>query len=146
MFTLLFTNHFLTDLAVCLGSLSCWKIHSCPRLSYSPDCLMFSLRICISWSYFMMPLTLTRFPGPFAEKKPQRMILLLPCLTVGTVFSRLNASPFVRQTKAPSLCLNSSIFVSSIHNIGSQNLHPDDSWVGPDIDFVDLPKNHTYLL
>ena len=73
-------------------------------------------------SFFIMPSTFTRFPGPLAEKQPQSIILAPPCLTVGTVFWGLNASPFFHQTKSTSLCPKTFIFVSSDHETDNQKL------------------------
>ena len=73
-------------------------------------------------SFFIMPSTFTRFPGPLAEKHPQSIILAPPCLTVGTVLLVLNAISCSGQTKAPPLCPKSSIFVSSNHKADNQKL------------------------
>ena len=96
--TTLSSNQLLTILAVCLGSLSCWKIQCGLRPTFAADCQMFSCRISMDYSFLMMPYCLTRFPVALAEKQPHSIMLPPPCLTFGTVVFSLKASPFFRQT------------------------------------------------
>ncbi len=65
-------SHSFVILAVCLGSLSCWKVNLRPSLR--------------SWA-------LWRSPVPAAEKHPHSMMLPPPCFTVGTVLDRWWAVP-----------------------------------------------------
>ena len=50
---------------------------------------------------------------PPAAKHPHNMLMPPPCFTVGMVFFRLQATPFLLQTNRWSFLPNSSIFVSS---------------------------------
>ncbi len=95
---LLSPNHALMTLAVCLGSLSCWKTNPQCKQSYHTDWRRFSSRISLYSAAFMVPLMQTRWPGPWAEKHPHNMMLPPPCLTVGMVLQGLYASPAWRQT------------------------------------------------
>ncbi len=70
--TELLWSHSFVILAVCLGSLSCWKVNLRPSLR--------------SWA-------LWRSPVPAAEKHPHSMMLPPPCFTVGTVLDRWWAVP-----------------------------------------------------
>ena len=63
-------NHFWVNLAVCLGSLSCWKTQWRPIFSFREEATRFWFKMSWYFNAFMMPCTLTRFPGPLEEKQP----------------------------------------------------------------------------
>ena len=73
-------NHSSVALAVCLRSLSCWKLNLCPSLKSLEDWNRFPSRI----SPYLAPST--SFPVPADEKHPYSMMLPPPCFTVGMVF------------------------------------------------------------
>ena len=76
-----------------------------------------------------MPCTRTRLPVPEAAKQPHSMMLPPPCLTVGTMFFGLKASPFLCQTYTISMCPNSSSLVSNVHGQTSVWLWCAALWV-----------------
>ena len=92
-------------LAVCLRSLSCWKMNVCPSLR--------SWLFCFHQGYlcapFIFPLILTSLPDPAAEKLCHSM-MLPPCFTVGMV-------PGFLQTWRLAFRPKSSILVSSDQRI-----------------------------
>ena len=110
----------LTDLTVCFGMSSCWKVIFVPKLRASADCFKFSFIILMSWSCFMMSFIFTGFPVPLAEKHPQNIKLRQPWFTVGTVFLGLKVSHLVRQMKVTSLSPKISNLVLSNRRIGGQ--------------------------
>lgn len=59
-------------LAVCLGSLSCWKINLYPSLRSRVLLRRLSSRYIMD---FIFPSTLTTLPGPATKKRPHSMIL-----------------------------------------------------------------------
>lgn len=70
----------------------------------------------------MIPWALTGFPLPLEEKHPHSILFPSPCLTVGTVFFGLYASPFFLQTYSASIRPNNSNFVSSEQRTVDQKL------------------------
>ena len=60
-------NHFSVDLDVCFGWLSFWKIQLRPRFSFLARAAGFRFKISWYFMEFMMPCTLTRFPGPWGH-------------------------------------------------------------------------------
>ena len=113
--TSLFRNQILANLEVCFGSLCYLRRHCIPSRNLSALYLIFCSKILMYCSFSLMSSTFTRFPFPLTEKNYQS-------ITVVTVFLGLNASPFLCQTKATSLCPKSSIFVSSYLKTDNQNL------------------------
>ena len=75
-------NHSIVALAVCLGSLSCWKV-----ISSLLQTNRFSSKIVLYLAPSIFPSTLTSFPVPAEEKHPHHMMLPPPCFTVGMVCS-----------------------------------------------------------
>ena len=80
-------NHSTVALAVCLGSLSCWKMNLRPSLKSFADCIRFSSRIALYLAPSLFPSILTSFPVPAVEKHSHGRILPPPCFTVGMVCS-----------------------------------------------------------
>ncbi len=82
----------LRYLAVCLGSLSCWKVNLRPSLRSWALWRRFSSRISLYLAAFIFPSIATSRPVPAAEKHPHSMMLPPPCFT-GTVLDRWWAVP-----------------------------------------------------
>ena len=101
-FTVLSWSHFLTARAVCLWSLSCWKIHMRPSFNFLTEDI---IRI--------IPSTFWSLPMPAAAKHPHNMIPPPPCFVVGIFLFGWNASPSFGQTQRSSLCPKTSISVQS---------------------------------
>ena len=88
-FTELSLSHSCVVLAVCLGSLSCWKVNH--RLSLGSWALWtkFSLRISLCFAPSSFPSTLTLPLVPATEKHPTAcMMLPAPSFTIGMVLGR----------------------------------------------------------
>ncbi len=92
--TELLWSHFFVILAVCLGSLSCWKVNLRPSLRSWALWRRFSSRISLYLAAFIFPSIATSRPVPAAEKHPHSMMLPPPCFTVGTVLDRWWAVPW----------------------------------------------------
>ncbi len=90
----------LVALAVCLGSLSCWKTQLRPIF----NALTEGRRLLAKTLRYMAPSILPSIrcsrPVPFAEKHPQSMMFPPPCFTVGMVFLGLYSSFFFLQTRS----------------------------------------------
>ena len=80
-------NHSIVALAVCLGSLSCWKVKLRPSLKSFADSNRFSSKIVLYLAPSIFPSTQTSFPVPAEEKHPHSMMLPPPCFRVGMVCS-----------------------------------------------------------
>ncbi len=91
--TELLWSHSFVILAVCLGSLSCWKVNLRPSLRSWALWRRFSSRISLYLTAFIFPSIATSRPVPAAEKHPHSMMLPPPCFTVGTVLDRWWAVP-----------------------------------------------------
>ncbi len=91
--TELLWSHSFVILAVCLGSLSCWKVNLRPSLRSWALWRRFSSRISLYLAAFIFPSIATSRPVPAAEKHPHSMMLAPPCFTVGTVLDRWWAVP-----------------------------------------------------
>ncbi len=91
--TELLWSHSFVILAVCLGSLSCWKVNLRPSLRSWALWRRFSSRISLYLAAFIFPSIATSRPVPAAEKHPHSMMLPPPCFTVGTVLDRWWAAP-----------------------------------------------------
>ena len=113
-------NHFWVNLAVCLGSLSCWKTQWRPIFSFREEATRFWFKMSWYFNAFMMPCTLTRFPGPLEEKQPHSITDPLPYFTVGMRCFSAYSSFVFRQTHLECLLPKSSIFVSSDQSTRSQ--------------------------
>ena len=88
MVTELFRSHSFVILAVCLGSLSCWKVNLQPSLRSRALWKRFSSRISLYLAAFIVPSIATSGPVPAAEKHPHSMMLPPPCFSVGIVLGR----------------------------------------------------------
>ena len=73
-------SHSCVVFAVCLGSLSCWKVNISPSLR---SLSRFSSRSYLYFAPFIVPSILTGLP--VAEKHPHSMMLPPLCFTVGMV-------------------------------------------------------------
>ncbi len=104
-------------LAVCLGSLSCWKVNLRPSLRSWALWRRFSSRISLYLAAFIFPSIATSRPVPAAEKHPHSMMLPPPCFTVGTVLDRWWAVPGFLHTYRLELFGLNSILVSSDQRI-----------------------------
>ncbi len=82
-FKVLPLSHHCVALAVCLGSLSCWKVNLQPSLRSWALWNWFSLRISLYFDPFSFPSTLTNLPVPATEKQPHSMRLLPAHFTLG---------------------------------------------------------------
>ncbi len=111
--TELLWSHSFVILAVCLGSLSCWKVNLRPSLRSWALWRRFSSRISLYPAAFIFPSIATSRPVPAAEKHPHSMMLPPPCFTVGTVLDRWWAVPGFLHTYRLELRPKSSILVSS---------------------------------
>ena len=67
-------SHSCIVLAVCLGSLSYWKINLRPSLGSCVLWSRFLSRISLYFSQFIFPLILTSLPVPATEKNPHSML------------------------------------------------------------------------
>ncbi len=108
---------FWLSWAVCLGSLSCWKVNLRPSLRSWALWRRFSSRISLYLAAFIFPSIATGRPVPAAEKHPHSMMLPPPCFTVGTVLDRWWAVPGFLHTYRLELRPKSSILVSSDQRI-----------------------------
>ena len=97
MVTELFRSHSFVILAVCLGSLSCWKVNLRPSLRSRALWKRFSSRISLYLAAFIFPSIATSRPVPAAEKHPHSMMLPPPCFTdcIGQVMSSAWFSPHI---------------------------------------------------
>ena len=108
----LFRSHSFVILAVCLGSLSCWKVNLWPSLRSRALWKRFSSRISLYLAAFIFPSIV-----PAAEQHPHSMMLPPPCFTVGIVLGRWWAVPGFLHTYRLELMPKSSILVSSDQRI-----------------------------
>ncbi len=115
--TELLWSHSFVILAVCLGSLSCWKVNLRPSLRSWALWRRFSSRISLYLTAFIFPSIATSRPVPAAEKQPHSMMLPPPCFTVGTVLDRWWAVPGFLHTYRLESRPKSSILVSSDQRI-----------------------------
>ncbi len=106
-------SHSFVILAVCLGSLSSWKVNLRPSLRSWALWRRFSSRMSLYLAAFIFPSIATSRPVPAAEKHPHSMMLPPPCFTVGTVLDRWWAVPGFLHTYRLELRPKSSILVSS---------------------------------
>ncbi len=91
-------SHSLVALAVCLGSLSCWKTQPRPIFNALIEGRRLLAKILLYMAPTILPLIRCSRPVPFAEKHPQSMMFPPPCFTVGMVFLGLFSSFFFLQT------------------------------------------------
>ena len=91
-----FLSHSVVALAVCFGSLSCWKTHPRPIFSaltfFTPN---FPVHGPIHPS-----LNTGKLSCPLAEKHPQSIRFPPPCFTVGMVFLELYSAFLFLQTRS----------------------------------------------
>ena len=86
-FTDFLRSHSFVLLAVCFGSLSCWKVNLCPRLWPRVLWSRFSSRILVYFAAFIFLTMRTIRPVPAAEKHLHIMMLPPLCFTVGMVLA-----------------------------------------------------------
>src|SRR5271156_912044 len=93
---LLSSNHWVAFFEVCLGSLSCWKIHSSSSTSnFSKLSTTPSSKISQYCTTSIFHTTSVSFPTPFQPMHPHTMRLFPPsCLTVGVVVLSESGVPF----------------------------------------------------
>ena len=113
--TWLFLSHSFVALAICFGSLSCWKTHPPPIFSALTEGRRLSPKISRYMALFILPLIRWSRPVPLAEKHPQSIRFPPPCFTVGMVFLGLYSAFLFLQTRQVELMPNRSILVSSDH-------------------------------
>ncbi len=106
-------RHFLVALAVCLGSLSCWKTQPRPIFNALTEGRRLLAKILLCMALTILPSIRCSRPVPFAEKHPQSMMFPPPCFTVGMVLGLY--SSFFLQTRRVEFIPKSSILVSSDH-------------------------------
>ena len=93
-FTILSGSHSCIFLAVCFGSLSCWKVNLHPSLRSWVLCSRsLSSEISRYFARFIFPSILTHLPVPVTEKHLHSMRLPPPCFTVEMVLARWWAVP-----------------------------------------------------
>ncbi len=107
----------LLILAVCFGSLSCWKVNLRPSLRSWALWRRFSSRISLYLAAFIFPSMQPVRPVPAAEKHPHSMMLPPPCFTFGTILDRWWAVPGFLHTYRLELRPKSYILVSSDQRI-----------------------------
>ena len=90
-------KYLLNLFAVCLGSLSCWKVKRGP-INRLPDCMAWWMKICLYFSVFIIPSILNKSPTPPAEIQPQTCIDRPPCPTVGCKHGSCNSFPLLLRT------------------------------------------------
>lgn len=99
-------SHSCVSLAVCLGSLSCWKVNLHPSRRSWALWSRCSSRISLYFAPFIFPSILTSLPVPAAEKHWPSMMLPPPCFTVGMMPGFLQTWPLAFKPR-------SSILISS---------------------------------
>lgn len=96
-------SHSLVFLAVCFGSLSCWKTQPRPIFNALTEGRTLFPKISQYTPPVILSLMQCTRPVPCAEKHPQSMMLPPPCFTVGVVFFGLYSSFFFLQTRLVEL-------------------------------------------
>ena len=107
--------NIFTFSAVCLGSLTCWKMKSLP-IRCLRERIAWWVRICLYFSAFIIPSIVTKSPTPFAVKHPLTIIELPPCLTVGFKYTSFIYSPTLLLTNRFLFELKISNLDSSLRN------------------------------
>ena len=103
-------NHFFVSFDVCLGLLSCCKIHLRPSYSLLAEATRFLAKMSWYWVMYMMPLTLTRAPGPVGTKWPHNIKDPPPYFTVGMGLFSAYVFSFRRQTHHWCVCGQRALF------------------------------------
>ncbi len=140
--TELLWSHSFVNLAVCLGSLSCWKVNLRPSLRSWALWRRFSSRISLYLAAFIFPSIATSRPVPAAEKTPPQhdaATTMLHCWDcIGQVMSSAWFSPHIPlRIKAKKLYLGLIRPENLIcHHLGVlqvffSKLHAGFSCVGP---------------
>ncbi len=112
---MLLTEPLRVALAVCLGSLSCWKTQPWPIFNALTEGRRLLAKISRYMAPSIFPSIRCNRPVPFAEKHPQSMMFPPPCFTVGMVFLGLYSSFFFLETRRVEFIPKSYILVSSDH-------------------------------
>ncbi len=139
--TELLWSHSFVILAVCLGSLSCWKVNLRPSLRSWALWRRFSSRISLYLAAFIFPSIATSLPVPGSWKTPHSMMLPPPCSLLGLYWTgdeqcwffshiplRIKAKKFYLGLIRPE---NPSVFFSKLHAGLSCVLHWGEASVGP---------------
>jgi len=121
-------SHSLVALAVCLGSLSCWKTQPRPIFNALTEGRRLLAKISRYMAPSILPSIRCSLPVPFAEKHPQSMMFPPPCFTVGMVFLGLYSSFFFLQTRRVEFIPKSYILVSSDHMTSSHASSGSSRW------------------
>ncbi len=121
-------SHSLVTLAVCLGSLSCWKTQPRPIFNALTEGRRLLTKILLYMAPSILPSIWCSRPVPFAEKHAQSMMFPPPCFTVGMAFLGLYSSFFFLQTRRVEFIPKSYIFVSSDHMTFSHASSGSSRW------------------
>ncbi len=89
-------SYSLVALAVCLGSLSCWKTQPRPIFNALTEGRRLLAKILRYMAPSILPSIRCSRPVPFAETHPQSMMCPPPCFTVGMLFLGLYSSFFLQ--------------------------------------------------
>ncbi len=92
-------SYSLVALAVCLGSLSCWKTQPRPIFNALTEGRRLLAKILRYMAPSILPSIRCSRPVPFAETHPQSMMCPPPCFTVGMLFLGLYSSFLFLQTR-----------------------------------------------
>ena len=114
-----FLSNSFDALAVCFGSLSCWKTHPRPIFSALTEGRLYPKISRYMASFILLSIRWSH-PVPLAEKHPQNIRFPPPCFTMGIMFLGLYSAFLFLQTRQVELMPNSSILVSSDHITFSQ--------------------------
>ena len=107
-------KYLLNLFAVCLGSLSCWKVKRGP-INRLPDCMAWWMKICLYFSAFIIPSILTKSQLHQLKYNPKLVSILhhVLLLDVNRVLVTLSHFFFVRTgvacfQKSPTLTYHST--------------------------------------
>ena len=108
-------KYLLNFFAMCLGSLSYWKVKRGP-INRLPDCMAGWMKICLYFSAFIIQSIPTKSPTPPAEIQSKTCIDPPPCFTVRCKQGSCNSSPFLLRTYWSRLLPKISNFDLSLHS------------------------------
>ncbi len=123
--TELLWSHSFVILAVCLGSLSCWKVNLRPSLRSWALWRRFSSRISLYLAAFIFPSIATSRPVPAAENTPTAWCCHHHASLLGLYWTGVSSAWFLH-TYRLELRPKSSILVSS-----DQRIYLSPSWSPP---------------
>jgi len=119
-------RHSLVILAVCFGSLSCWKTQPRPIFNALTEGRRLFPKISQYMAQVILSLIQCSRPVPCVETHPKSMMLPPPCFTVGMMLLGWYSSFFFLQTRLVELRPKSSILVSSDRMTPLD--HPNGHW------------------